>query len=267
MAPSANSELFARLLRNWALLTPPLRPNDEIVDRMAQVIGSGRGGTLLLGATAEFAQLAEEIVAVDLSPAMIAALWRREAPSRLAAVGDWRRLPFAPKSFDLCIADGSLSLMRFPDELEALCIELARVLRPGAKLVLRTFVGPDRPETLASLKEAALARTMESFHTYKWRLGMALAASAPGYNIPIGAIFDAFNAMFPDRDGLVRATGWNREQIEAINQYSGATSVLSFPPRNVLAQAATTSFADVHYVESGTYEMAELCPLLVMRRD
>jgi hypothetical protein len=72
--------------------------------------------------------------------------------------------------------------------------------------------------------------------------------------------------MFPDRDRLVRDTGWSRPQIDAIEQYKDAASLLSFPPRDALAELASKSFAGVRFVDAGTYELADRCPLLVMQR-
>jgi SAM-dependent methyltransferase len=256
---------FAKLVRNWALLTPPLRPNHEVVAAIERLIERDRGPALLLGITVEFAGLVDDLVAVDNNPAMVSALWPGDTASRRAVVGDWRRLEFAPQSFSVCLADGSLSLMRFPDEVTVLLAEIARVLRVGAKVVFRVFACPENAET-AALKDAALARRIESFHTYKWRLGMALAANDRDFNVSLRAILDAFNEMFPDRDKLVRSTGWSREQIDAIDQYADAGMSLSFPPCGLLAEVASKTFSDIRFVTSGTYELAERCPLLVMER-
>jgi SAM-dependent methyltransferase len=221
---------------------------------------------LLLGITIEFVGLAEDLTALDKDSAMISALWPGDTPSRRATVGNWLKMTYAPHSFSVCLADGSLSLMRFPDEAGLLFAEIARVLRPGAKAVLRIFASPEQAETLAALKDAALARRIQSFHTYKWRLGMTLAGRDRGFNVPVPAILDEFNAMFPDREQLVRSTGWSREQIAAIDQYAAAPVVLSFPPCGVLAEVASKVFSDIRFVSSGTYELAELCPLMVMER-
>jgi hypothetical protein len=96
---------------------------------------------------------------------------------------------------------------------------------------------------------------------------MTLAAKNRGFNVPFPAILDEFNAMFPDRDRLVRSTGWSREQIDAIDQYAVAPIMVSFPPCGVLSDVASKVFSDIRFVSSGTYEMAELCPLLVMERS
>jgi hypothetical protein len=42
--------------------------------------------------------------------------------------------------------------------------------------------------------------------------------------------------------------------------------LLSFPPRGILRELASKTFVGVHFVDAGTYELAERCPLLVMQR-
>jgi SAM-dependent methyltransferase len=260
------SNIFSKLIRAWDLLTPPLRPNDEVVAAIGRELGGNRGPGLLLGSTMEFAGLIDDLVAIDINPTMLSALWRKDAPHRQAVVGDWRRMPFAASTFSACIADGSPTLMRWSEELQLFLEQVAVVLQPGATVVFRVFSAPDQAETIAAIKDASLNRTIGSFHSYKWRIGMALAATDRQFNTTFGAIYDAFHAMFPDRDRLVRDTGWSRPQIDAIEQYKDAASLLSFPPRDALAELASKSFAGVRFVDAGTYELAERCPLLVMQR-
>jgi SAM-dependent methyltransferase len=260
------NDIFSKLLRDWDLLTPPSRPNGEVVAAIGRELGGNRGPGLLLGSTTEFAGLIDDLVAIDISSTMLSALWRKDAPHRRAVVGDWRRMPFAASTFSACIADGSPTLMRWSEELQRFLEQIAVVLRPGAVAVFRVFSAPDQAETIAAIKDASLNRTIGSFHSYKWRIGMALAATDRQFNTSFAAIYDAFNAMFPDRDRLERETGWSRPQIDQIEQYKGGGSVLSFPPRDRLVELASKSFAGVRFVDAGTYELAERCPLLVMQR-
>jgi SAM-dependent methyltransferase len=261
----SHDEVFAKILRNWSLITPPQRPNAEVVAAMGHELRGKDGPGLLLGATPEFAGLVDDLLAIDISPTMLSALWLRGAPLRRAVVGDWRRMPFAARSFSVCISDGSPTLMRCSEELELFFAEVAKVMRPEAVAVFRVFVSPDRSETPAMLKRAALDRTIESFQSYKWRLGMVLSAADGRFNTSFRAIYDAFNEMFPDRDALIRTTGWSRPQIDAIEQYKGIKAVLSFPTRDVLAGLASRSFRKVGFVDAGTYELADCCPLLIMK--
>jgi SAM-dependent methyltransferase/predicted NAD/FAD-dependent oxidoreductase len=75
-------------------------------------------------------------VAVDLSPEQLHRARRRAARHGLSQIefveGDMTRLPFDDASFDLCLSLNGLNCMHEPDAAVA---ELARCLRPGARLV------------------------------------------------------------------------------------------------------------------------------------
>lgn len=108
------------------------------------------------------------VVAVDLTPEMLAeARPRCAAPRDVLVLADARRLPLADGSADAMFAAGLV--MHLPDPAAGLA-ELARVTRPGGKLVLfhpsgraalaarhgRT-VRPDEPLSEGPLRRATAA--------------------------------------------------------------------------------------------------------------
>jgi SAM-dependent methyltransferase len=261
-----NAAHFDTLVRGWARITPPMRPNHEVAPAMAREIAGCRERALLLGVTPEFVDLAHEMVALDINSAMVGAIWPGDTAARRAVVGDWLRAPFVPQSFSCCLGDGSFTVLRYPEEVTLLFVEMARVLRPGGKVVSRLFACPDRAETATEFRDAALAGAIRSFHAFKWRLGMVLASEDFGYNVPVLAMLGEFNRLFPDRDRLARAAGWDRALVDDIDNYKGMPTIFSFPPCHRVAATAAASFVNIRFVPSGTYEMAERCPLMVMER-
>jgi SAM-dependent methyltransferase len=249
--------------RAWSRLTPPLRPPPAAVAAVKAQVGGGRGRALLLGVTPELAGIAPRLVAVDRNPAMIAALWPGDSASRHALVGDWRRLSFARAAFALCIGDGSLSSLEHPGDVAAAARELARTVESGGRIVCRLYLSPQRAESVAALRDAAMAGRAGNFHGFKMRLAMALAAREKQPNIRVAAIRDAFDTLFADRDGLVRATGWRRDQVDTIDFYEGSAVSYSFPTQDQLLAAVAPAFSAVRLVPSGAYDLAERCPLLV----
>ncbi len=78
-------------------------------------------------------ELDTELVAIDLAPRMVELARERGVDAR---VGDVQALPFADGEFDCAVANWML--YHVPD-LDAAVQELARVLRPGGRLVAATL--------------------------------------------------------------------------------------------------------------------------------
>lgn len=86
-----------------------------------------------------------DLTGIELSPAMLTrARARAEQLGRPVdlRVGDAQRLPFADASFDTVLA--TLTLCSIPDDVTAVA-EMARVLRPGGRLVLLDHVASPSP--------------------------------------------------------------------------------------------------------------------------
>lgn len=86
-----------------------------------------------------------QLTGIDLSPAMLARA--RERATRLGREirlqeGDAQRLPFPDATFDTVVA--TLTLCSIPDDVTAVA-EMARVLRPGGRLVLLDHVASPAP--------------------------------------------------------------------------------------------------------------------------
>lgn len=82
---------------------------------------------------------------IELSPAMLAQAQERARRLGRTAdlrVGDAQRLPFADATFDTVLA--TLTLCSIPDDVTAVA-EMARVLRPGGRLVLLDHVASPSP--------------------------------------------------------------------------------------------------------------------------
>jgi len=98
--------------------------------RATQVLEVGCGWGQLAARVA--AELAAEVVAIDLSPRMVELAKQRGVDAR---VGDAQELPFEDAEFD-CVA-ANWMLYHVPD-LDRALAEFARVLRPGGRLVAAT---------------------------------------------------------------------------------------------------------------------------------
>jgi len=252
--------------RAWSQLGPPLRPPPGVVVAVKQQIKGLRGRALLLGVTPELADAAPDLIAVDRNHSMVANVWPGNTPARCAIVADWRRPIFKSESFSICLADGSLSFLTFPEEVVTLFRELHRIVKAGGRSVLRLYLCPDKPEKIPALQDEAMSGKIGNFHAFKLRLAMSLAARQSSPQVHVADILDVFNSLFSDRQELVRATGWSRQQVDTIDFYRDSTVFFTFPNRDQLLSAVSKVCRDPQLVTSGSYEMSEQCPLLLVDR-
>jgi SAM-dependent methyltransferase len=252
------------LASQWNRLSSPLRPCAEDVEIMQRALVPGAGLTLLLGVTPELASLPGPLVAIDNNAAMIGALWPRDHTAHRVIQGDWLTLPFAPHTFDAIIGDGSLTLLSYPAQYERLFGQLERVVKPGGKILIRLFVSPELSETCEHVCHEALNGKIGSFHAFKWRLSMAIAAASPEHNVSVAETHASFDRLLPDRHRLAAVTGWNLEDIATIDLYRGSSARYSYPTLAQVRQILPQGIKEIGLAQ-GSYELAERCPTLILK--
>lgn len=118
-----------------ALPNPLIRVEEPVVRRLLDAAPPGRALDAACGTGRHAAYLAahgHRVTGVDGSPAMLARA-RARAPQATLAAGSLLALPVPDASVDVAVC--ALALMHLPDLRPAIA-ELARVLRPGGRLVL-----------------------------------------------------------------------------------------------------------------------------------
>jgi SAM-dependent methyltransferase len=219
---------------------------------------------LVLGVTPELSTLACRTLAIDWSPTSLAHIWPGNEATRTAIRANWLELPVARASISGAIGDGSLNCLEYPHEYRRVFTELTRVLRPGARVVVRIFLTPNVVESVEAVCADAAAGLPGSIHGLKWRIANALAGLQDNPNVAVRSIHGAFNSRLPDRHALQRATGWTRDEIEQIDAYADLPDVVSFPTAAQVGSVAREFFENVRLVPTGVYELAERCPILVI---
>jgi SAM-dependent methyltransferase len=251
----------------WHRMKPPLRPDAAVVAGIREAMAGRAEHVLLLGVTQELAGLSDDLTAVDRNQNMIDHIWPGDSAKRRAILGDWLNLTFEAARFSAVIGDGSLNNVPYPDGHRRFYAELARVLRPGGCFVSRVFATPDPAQSVRQVCDDALVGRAGSFHAFKWRLAMSLAAEAGDPNLPVARILEAFNKHLPDRRRLLAATGWDAEDFSTIDLYAGSAQFNCFPTRRQLAEVIPAEFGGVGWREVGDYHLADCCPLLIMDRQ
>ena len=273
---SVDKDLWPLHARQWALLGPPLRPSPEDTDVVRRAVAGWHAEhpgmaarALVLGVTPELAVLpwppASTVLAVDRSEAMVGALWAGagEVAAASAVTGDWRALPCEDGSVDVVVGDACLTPLGYPDDYRAIKSEVRRVLAHDGRFVMRVFVPPAAPESLAGIAEDLHAGRIAGFHAFKWRLVTAVQFASEG-GASLAAVWDAWHAMCPDPAALAERTGWSPDVIATIDAYRGTATVYSFPTLAELRALMDESFTELAcHVPS--YELGERCPTLVWR--
>jgi SAM-dependent methyltransferase len=233
--------------RAWSNLTPPWRPHPDAVTAVRREIADRSGRILLLGVTPELADIAPDLVALDRNHSMVVHVWPGNTPTRHAIVGDWRNGNFAPNSFSTCVGDGSLCGLHWPGELRGVLTGLSHVLRCGGRFVCRVYVPPSASESISAVNDAVLSGAIGGFHAFKMRLAMALSGQRPERRVCVRDILGQFDRLFPDRDELVRLTGWHRHEIDTIDFYRGSAVVFNFPtPEQLLSRPWRPKYSRSH---------------------
>jgi ubiquinone/menaquinone biosynthesis C-methylase UbiE len=126
----------------------PVGPGDRVLD-----VGCGIG--LETARLAKRAGATGRVVGIDANVSMIIEACRRasgEAPAAEFAVMDARRLDFLDGTFDLCRTE---RVLRYVEQPERAVREMARVVRPGGRVVVFDF---DSDVTVIDAPDATLVR-------------------------------------------------------------------------------------------------------------
>lgn len=173
-----------RMWRSVTRAAVAATPGTKILDLAA---GTGTSA-------AEYAADGAQVVACDFSTGMVAE-GRRRHPHIDFVVGDATDLPFADDSFDVATISYGL---RNVQNTDAALREMARVTRPGGRIVIAEFSTPTSP-AFRSL--------------YRFYLGKALptAAQLVSSNTAAYDYLSESILAWPDQDalaGLMHQAGW-----------------------------------------------------------
>jgi SAM-dependent methyltransferase len=270
---AAPRDHFSRIVPKWAHFGPPLRPSPDdtsVVQRVVSKLGAAAHG-VVLGLTPEILACTWPaditLSAVDHSPAMIQALWPpAQGPANSKVVlADWCDMPIPSSTIDVVVGDGCYILQSFPDGYNALTREVKRVLRANGRFVIRVFVRPDRPESVADIARAFSAGEVGSVHALKLRL-LAALRGASGVGSRLDDVYQAWMSMPPLPSALAGVPGWTAEEIVGIQSYGGMDSHYFLPTLMELRQSIGMFLREIECT-CGHYELADRCPTLVFGID
>jgi hypothetical protein len=251
--------------RRWSALRPPLRPTHETVEILKALVGDRDARVLLLGVTQELAHAFPRLLATDKNRAMIDNLWPGDSAERGAIEADWLALDDSVGRFSAVIGDGSCNAVTYPAALATLLQRVSERLERRGKFVCRLYERPERVWPEAELVAMGEGPAALNFHAFKWQLAMRIAEDSEP-TVPVAAILERFDRLFPDRARLAAATGWAREVIDTIDAYRGSAIAYCFPSRRELLALMPRALGRIGFHSSGSYDLAECCPMLSCER-
>jgi SAM-dependent methyltransferase len=166
------ADLWDSALARWNETGPAafLRAYSDAVNErlLAEWLPHGRARRLLktdlfdeavgAGLVASLQKRATEVVAIDVSPAVVE-LARSRHPGMDARPADTRALPFEDGAFDVVLSNSTLDHFESLTDVRAALAELRRVLEPGGRLVLTLDNGANPLVLLRNaLPESLLSR-------------------------------------------------------------------------------------------------------------
>ncbi len=258
----------------WNSMGPPLRPCYQDIKIFERIVARQERKSihsLILGVTPEIALMRwpseTKILAIDNCISMIANVWPGQKISNGHAVcGDWRSMPVNKDTADVVIGDGCFTPLKYPDEYRQVSRSIYDSLKPGGCLILRFFIRPEEDEKIETIHLDVKKGKIKSFHTFKWRLAMALHGSNPSEGVRLDDIWQAWHDMGFDSEITARESGWPKDVQATINSYCGASAQYSFPSRKEISQIFSGTFIrDVWYY--GNYELSQCCPIVVFTPD
>ena len=270
----ARDTVWASIARCYTAFGSLLVPNREDIRSYEiavadQAQARGRGGVmaLMLGVTPGMALMnwpaGSRITAVDMSPAVIGALWPGDVPGiRKAICASWLAIPMSRNSCDVIVGDGSLNACRFPGEVRDLVHAAGDLLVDEGILVVRCYIRPQSPETVDAVFADLFGEKGMDVDCFKMRLWLAMQrSSAEGVAVREAArILEKYNLNLRV---MKERLGWGAA-AEPFAAWPTSDAVYSFSTLTELRDLLGERFDEVS-VTYPTYELGHCCPTLVMR--
>lgn len=209
-------------------------PTDRLLD-----IGAGAGHTAIA-----FAPAVRQVIAYDLTPQMLEEVERNAAARGITnletRLGAAEALPYPDASFELVSC--RLTTHHFADLALALS-EMARVLKPGGRLIIMDTTVPEDPELDRQINEIEVLRDPSHVRNYpasEWqslveRVGLSVTFMEDSY-------YDEGDKM--DFGAWTRRIGTSPENVARLEQlFKGASPALTEALQIDLSEADKIGFA------------------------
>lgn len=262
---------------DWDLVGPPLRPSHEdtaIMERLVERWHNSSDVTfpqaVILGVTQEIVKMRwpehTNILAFDREASRIHTLWPHRNISNAAALcSNWLDLPLVDGYADMVLADGSFTLLAFPDDYVKIAHELSRILAPDGIVAVRMYVAPLLMESVDDIFNDLWDGKIGNFNTFKWRLAMALIDPSD-FTVSFDEIWKAWHSRTFSSEKLASRLNWPLPVISMIEKYQGCDSTRNtYPPLEKVSQLFAPFFK-MEEVIIPSYQDGERYPTVCFRK-
>lgn len=266
--------VWASIARCYAAFDSPLVPcraDIRAFEQAAVVANTGRTDGLkavMLGVTPGIALMnwppGATITAVDMSPAVIDALWPGDIPgSRRAICATWLSIPVEPASCDLVLGDGSLIACRFPSEMRTLARAVSDLLNDKGVFAVRSYIHPQQAESVDEVFQALFTKGLR-VDAFKMRLWMAMQHCAEE-GVAVRDAAQILREYGLDSRVMQDRLGWSLEAVQPFEDWPTSDAVYTFPALDELRAVMAECFDEVS-ITWPAYELGRCCPVMVMRK-
>jgi len=261
------SEHWRLLARNYEKYSTPLRPNDETLAAMRNLVGGDDPLAVVLGATPLFAGLARRVWFVDVADDALELV--QPAPDRRTIRKDWVDAADEFAQADLIAGDAALNALHSPAAAADVLRVLAATMRRGAALALRVFVQHDLPpdEFRARLTSAFERKAFSEVRLLVY--GVIASTDGTARIADVDRFIAELGRNVPDIDRRTAAT-FARSHFEwrgiSAERALAVATTMFVPKRSHVEAMLAAAGLRVRTISPGTFPLAEFTPLYVATR-
>ena len=255
-------------------IPPPLRLSDQDVQMYTNAVKecldkTAQPRVLVMGATPEFFSMPwpdkTDLLAIDRSELMLRELW--PGPTGNTVCEDWTQMSLEDASRDIALCDGGLIMLDYPDQLDRLVGELARVLAVGGLFTTRAFVSGTVTEDAALVMSDFLDGRISNSSILKLRLAIALTPDSTT-GVLLHDVWKFYHDSIPGDCSLSELTGWSNDELQFIEAYKNSDERYRFPDVDELCDTFCKSTGEFECIsiQIPDYELHEHMRVVTFQR-
>jgi hypothetical protein len=261
------TEHWRLLARNYQKYSPPLRPNDETLTAIHNLVDANDPLSVVLGATPLFAGLGRRVWFVDVADDALRLVEPAREHRRIRK--DWIDAAEEFEQADLIAGDAALNAVSSPAVAVDVLAALAAAVRPRVPIALRVFVQHELPpaEFRALLTSAFERKAFSEVRLLVY--GIVAGADGTARIADADRFIAELTRHLPELDRGT-ATTFAGSHFEwrgiSVEQALAVRTTMLVPKRARVEALFADAGLRVRTISPGTFPLAEFTPLYVATR-